>query len=58
MLESELNEVSKGLGMVQRGEVIISQGELVTESNYQELESIVSVMRVKIGKIVQKTGLV
>ena len=39
MLESELNEVSKGLGMVQRGEVIISQGELVTESNYQELES-------------------
>ncbi|MDB0006892.1 HDIG domain-containing protein [Flavobacteriales bacterium] len=39
MLDSELNEISKGLGMVQRGEVIISQGELVTESNFQKLES-------------------
>ena len=39
MLESELNEVSKGLRHGARGEVIISQGELVTESNYQELES-------------------
>jgi len=39
MLESELKDISKGLGMVQRGEVIISQGELVTERNFQELES-------------------
>ena len=31
MLDSELKAISKGLGMVQRGEVIISQGELVTE---------------------------
>ena len=38
MLDSELKAISKGLGMVQRGEVIISKGELVTESNYQELE--------------------
>ena len=39
MLDSELKAISKGLGMVQRGEVIISQGELVTEGNFQELES-------------------
>ena len=39
MLDSELIAISKGLGMVQRGEVIISQGELVTERNFQELES-------------------
>ena len=39
MFDSELKSISKGLGMVQRGEVIISQGELVTESNFQELES-------------------
>ena len=35
MLDSELIAISKGLGMVQRGEVIISQGELVTERNFK-----------------------
>ena len=39
MLESELNAISKGLGKVQRGEVIISKGELVTEANFQKIES-------------------
>lgn len=39
MLESELKAISKGLGKVQRGEVIISKGELVTEANVQKIES-------------------
>ena len=39
MLERELNDISKALGMVQRGEVIISKGELVSESNFQKIES-------------------
>ena len=39
MLERELNDISKALGMVQRGEVIISKGELVSDSNFQKIES-------------------
>jgi membrane-associated HD superfamily phosphohydrolase len=45
MLDSELNEISKGLGMVQRGEVIISQGELVTESNFQKVRVLPTTLR-------------
>lgn len=39
MLQRELDDVSKALGMVQRGEVIISKGELVSERNFQKIES-------------------
>ncbi|MGC6469777.1 MAG: HD family phosphohydrolase [Flavobacteriales bacterium] len=39
MLQRELDDISKALGMVQRGEVIISKGELVSERNFQKIES-------------------
>lgn len=39
MLEQDLNMLSKARGMVQKGQVIISQGELVTDEKYQTLFS-------------------
>lgn len=39
MLEQDLNMLSKARGMVQKGQVIISQGELVTDEKYQALFS-------------------
>jgi putative nucleotidyltransferase with HDIG domain len=39
MLEQELYNLSKARGMVQKGQVIVSQGELVTDEKYQALVS-------------------
>jgi cyclic-di-AMP phosphodiesterase PgpH len=39
MLEQDLKNLAKARGMVQKGQVIISQGELVTDKKYQSLFS-------------------
>ncbi len=39
MLEQDLKNLAKARGMVQKGQVIISQGELVTDEKYQSLFS-------------------
>jgi putative nucleotidyltransferase with HDIG domain len=53
-----LNKISPTRGMVQRGEKIISKGELVTESKYQILESLRIDYESKLGSSFKVTGIV
>lgn len=53
-----LNKISPTRGMVQRGEKIISKGELVTETKYQILESLRIDYETKLGSSFKVTGIV
>ena len=53
-----LNKISPTHGMVQRGEKIISKGELVTETKYQILESLRIDYETKLGSSFKVTGIV
>ena len=53
-----LNKISPTRGMVQRGEKIISKGELVSESKYQILESLRIDYESKLGSSFKVTGIV
>jgi putative nucleotidyltransferase with HDIG domain len=53
-----LNKISPTRGMIQRGEKIISKGELVTETKYQILESLRIDYESKLGSSFKVTGIV
>jgi len=53
-----LNKISPTRGMVQRGEMIISKGELVSNTKYQILESLRIDYESKLGSSFKVTGIV
>ena len=53
-----LNKIAPTRGMIQRGEKIISKGELVTEEKYQILESLRIDYESKLGSSFKVTGIV